>query len=178
MSDPPAPDRALPDLEAMGRTKDRLARDPSSGTAAFTTVTEWREGARSVTHSRGFEVSTDEPVELGGSDQAPDPMELLLAALGSCLTIGWVKQAKLRGITFRNLKIVISAPFDLRGYLDLDDEVRPGFGELTYRVEVETDADDVVLAEILAAAERSSPLFDNILNRTPLRGEIQRKAKA
>ncbi len=102
-------------------------------------------------------------------------MELLLAALGSCLTIGWVKQAKLRGVTFKNLRIVISAPFDLRGYLDVDAEVRPGFGELTYRVEADTEADDVVLAEILAAAERSSPLFDNLLNRTPLRGEILRE---
>lgn len=37
----------------------------------------------------------DEPEPLGGKDEHIDPMELLLASVGSCLTIGWVTHAHL-----------------------------------------------------------------------------------
>ncbi|MEO1194389.1 MAG: OsmC family protein [Pseudomonadota bacterium] len=161
-----------PDLEALDRTRREIAGGQEKGRAAFTSITEWKEGARSISQLRGHSVATDEPQALGGQDEAPDPMELLLAALGSCLTIGWVKQAELRGVTVRSLKITVSAPYDLRGYLDLAEEVRPGFSELVYQVTVDCDASPTLQAEIMAAAERSSPLFDNILNGTPLRGVL------
>jgi hypothetical protein len=48
-------------------------------------------GAR--TTARSFSIETDEPAPLGGTDVAIDPMELVLAAIGTCLTIGWVTHA-------------------------------------------------------------------------------------
>lgn len=37
--------------------------------------------------SRGHELSADEPVELGGDDTGSSPYELLLAALGACMSM-------------------------------------------------------------------------------------------
>ncbi|MBK1667074.1 hypothetical protein CKO28_03315 [Rhodovibrio sodomensis] len=54
----------------------------------------------------------------GGRDRHIDPMALLLASLGTCLTIGWVNQANVRGLDYRDLKIRVHAPFALRGYLE------------------------------------------------------------
>ena len=65
------------------------------------------------------------------------------------------------------------APFDLRGYLGIDGDVRPGFTQISYTVEVNTDADPETLEEIRKAAESSSPMFDNILNATAISGEVQ-----
>lgn len=64
-------------------------------------------------------------------------MELLLASLGTCLTIGWVTQAAKRGVDFRDLTIEVRDEYDLRGYPALDDDVRPGFSEIGYSVNVE-----------------------------------------
>jgi uncharacterized OsmC-like protein len=36
---------------------------------------------------RGFKTTIDEPLELGGTDSGPNPVELLLAALGGCQEI-------------------------------------------------------------------------------------------
>jgi putative redox protein len=36
-------------------------------------------------HARSFTIETDEPAPLGGTDKAIEPMELLLAAVGTCL---------------------------------------------------------------------------------------------
>ena len=166
------------DIDAMNATKARVAQDPSAGQGAFESVTVWRDGAQAVTTARSFTIQTDEPTPLGGKDQHIDPMELLLAALGSCLTIGWVTHARLRGVDFRKLQVTVRAPFDLRGYLGLDPAVRPGFGSLSYSVEVDTDADGAMLEEILAAAEKGSPMFDNIRNPTAVAGQIKRLGAA
>lgn len=162
------------DIEIMEQTRQAVAADPSAGQGKFSAVTEWQDGAQAVTRARTFTIKTDEPAPLGGKDAAIDPMELLLASLGSCLTIGWVTHASLRGVDFRSLEITVEAPYDLRGYLGLDSRVRPGFLGLAYKVEVDTDADPEVLEEIKEAAEKGSPMFDNIANPTEIRGEVVR----
>ena len=99
-------------------------------------------------------------------------MELLLASVGTCLTIGWVTQAARRGIDFRDLRIDVTGDYDLRGYLALDDDVRPGFTSLRYTVRVDSDATPAQLEEIRRAAERTSPMFDNAKNATPVTGQV------
>ena len=163
------------DIEAYEATKQAVAADPDKGKGAFETVTEWQDGAQAITRARSFTLQTDEPAPLGGKDEHIDPMELLLASLGTCLSIGWVTQARKRGIDYRDLKIRVKAPFDLRGYLALDEAVRPGFMSLDYTVEVDSDADPAVLEEIRLEAERASPMFDNILNATGIQGRVESK---
>lgn len=165
-------------IEAYDATKKAVAADPEVGKGNFETVTEWQDGAQAVTRARSFTLQTDEPAPLGGKDEHIDPMELLLASLGTCLSIGWVTQARKRGIEYRDLKIRVKAPFDLRGYLDLDDKVRPGFGEIEYTVEVDSDEDPSVLEEIRIQAEHTSPMFDNILNATAIKGSVEAKASS
>jgi putative redox protein len=160
------------DLDAFDRTRQAIEEDPSQGTGSFTTVTRWEDGARAHTTARSFAIQTDEPAPLGGTDAAVDPMELLLAALGTCLTIGWVTQAAKRGLDYRDLSIEVEGTFDLRGYLALDETVRPGFDAIDYRVTVDTDASPEQLEDIRRAAEATSPMFDNILTSTPVRAQV------
>jgi uncharacterized OsmC-like protein len=163
------------DIETYSKTKEAVKNDPSKGKGKFETETIWKDGAVAVNKARSFEITTDEPEPLGGGDTGIDPMELLLASLGSCLTIGWVTNANLHNIDYNNLKINVSAPYDLRGYLDIDDNVRPGFPEINYEVEVETDADEETLQKIKEAAEKNSPMFDNIANGAPINGTVNHK---
>ena len=109
------------------------------------------------TTARSFAIETDEPAPLGGTDKAIDPMELLLAAVGTCLQIGWVTHANRRGIDFRSLRIETKGDYDLQGYMALDPKLPPGFLNISYAVEVDTDADPAVLEEIRIAAERWLP---------------------
>lgn len=163
------------DLETYNATREAVAEDPEQGKGSFEAVTEWHDGAIGVTRARSFELRTDEPEALGGKDSAIDPMELVLGALGSCLTIGWVTHAAERGVDLRALRVKVRAPFDLRGYLGVDKDVRPGFSALEYEVEVDSDADPSVLEEIRQAAAAGSPVLDNILNQTPISGTVTRQ---
>lgn len=161
------------DLDAFDQTRAAVEKDASAGTGSFGTVTRWEDGARARTTARSFAIETDEPTPLGGTDAAVDPMELLLASLGTCLTIGWVTHAAKRGVDFRDLSIEVEGDYDLRGYLAIDEHVRPGFGTVRYTVHVDSDADEATLDEIRHAAERTSPMFDNVLNGTRVEARVQ-----
>lgn len=161
------------DLETFNRTREAVAANADIGKGSFKTVTSWEDGARARTVARSFEIETDEPTPLGGTDQAVDPMELLLASLGTCLTIGWVTQARKRGVDFRDLLIEVDGDYDLRGYLALDDSVRPGYTGIRYNVKVDTDAPAEILEEIRVAAERTSPMFDNIRNGATVEARVE-----
>ena len=160
------------DFDAFEATREAVQQDPATGRGSFTTTTTWQDGARAHTTARSFSIETDEPAPLGGTDAAVDPMELVLAAVGTCLTIGWVTQARKRNLDYRSLRIEVAGDYDLRGYLDLDEETRPGFTSISYTVDVDTDASAEELAEIKEAAERTSPMFDNVLNATPVSGRV------
>jgi putative redox protein len=47
-----------------------------------------------VTYGPGQTLFTDEPVEAGGEDAGPDPYTLLLAALGSCISMTVILYAR------------------------------------------------------------------------------------
>lgn len=161
------------DLGAFEATRAAVEADHDAGRGAFQATTTWVDGARARTVARSFTIETDEPSPLGGTDQAVDPMELLLASVGTCLTIGWVTHAARRGVDFRDLRIEVNGDYDLRGYLGID-ETRPGFGSVSYTVHVDTDADDATLEDIRKAAESGSPMVDNAANATPLSGQVAR----
>jgi putative redox protein len=160
------------DLVAFDATREAVAGDPASGQGSFTAVTDWVDGARGRTTARSFTIETDEPTPLGGTDEAVDPMELLLAAVGTCLQIGWVTQSARRGVDLRGLRIEVSGDYDLRGYLALEDAVRPGFSSLDYTVQVDADATPEQLEEIREAVEGTSPMFDNARNGAPVAGRV------
>lgn len=147
--------------------------DPQKALFSFEARTAWQGGAITETVARGRKIAADEPEALGGTDSALDPVELLLAALTSCVSIGIVTQAAKRGVDFDDFEIEVRGDLDLRGYLGLDEDVRPGYTNLDYTIRVQTDAPQALVAEILREAERTSPMFDNIRNGVPIASHLE-----
>ncbi|MDP5799755.1 OsmC family protein [Pseudomonas aeruginosa] len=139
------------DLAALQQFAEGVAHSPAKGDARFNVKTKWEYQTRSVAtvnhyslggekYQRHFKIAADEPVELLGKDTAPNPVELLMAALNACLSVGYVANAAAMGIKIHNLEIETDGALDLRGFLGLDPNVNPGFDEVSYVVRIKTDA--------------------------------------
>jgi uncharacterized OsmC-like protein len=160
------------DVPALQDTLAAVRRDPAAGLVHFGVQTRWLGQTRSIAtvsdytlggtrHPRQFEITADEPPELLGTNTAPNPQELLLAALNACLTVGLVANAAARGIRIEMLEIIASGALDLRGFLGLDESIKPGYEEVRYTVRIKTNAP---VEQVLALHEhvmKTSPNFSN-----------------
>ena len=69
----------------------------------------------------------DEPTELGGTDTAPNMVEMVFAAYGCCLTTGSSPPTAMRVIELVGVHIELEGELDLRGVFGLSDDVPAGF---------------------------------------------------
>jgi len=155
------------DVTALKDFAQSIVEDPSRRFARFNVITRWEHQTRSVAtvsryhlsgndYDRHFEIEADEPVELLGKNTAPNPQELLMAALNACLPVGYAANASLMGITIHRLEIETSGELDLRGFLGLDDSVNPGYDEVSLVVRLHTDAPKEQVEELHRVATRTS----------------------
>jgi uncharacterized OsmC-like protein len=160
------------DLDALGMVVETIQADPAAARAGFGVVTRWMGQTRTEsrptaillggeTIARNFAIAADEPEQLLGTDEAPNPQELLLSALNACMTVGYVAGAAVRGITLDSLEIETRGELDLRGFLGLSDTVPPGYPGIDYVVRISGNGTPDQFAEIHAEVQKTSPNFDN-----------------
>ena len=159
------------DLDKLTDLVEEAAVNPGLG---FQVTTRWTGQFRSesrpgpITQGNGDEIArdhiilADEPEEILGSDEAPNPQELLMAALNACMTVGYVAGAAKRGIRLDRLEIETKGMLDLRGFFALSDTVPPGYPSIEYVVRIDGDATAEQFEEIHAEVQATSPNFDNI----------------
>ncbi len=127
-------------------------------------------GTEDTTRQETFTMEADHPNVLLGEDKAATPAEIVLHALGSCLTGAMVYHAAAQGIEITGAESKLSGDADLHGFLGLDPEVRKGFNGITVKLKVKSDAS----AEQLEALAKFSPVFDMLSNPTPVSIEIEK----
>ncbi|WP_436345120.1 OsmC family protein [Natronorubrum sp. FCH18a] len=172
------------DVEQLGQAIEAITDEPAVGRFAFRATTDWTDALQCVTTiddfdqageqitTRTFEIEGDEPEQILGERTAPNAVELLLAALGSCLSVGYAAHAAAMGIELEELRFELEGDIDLRGFLGIADDVRAGYNAVTCTAYVETDASADELAELRDRVETTSPVMDVIANAVPLETDV------
>lgn len=172
------------DVEKLTETIETVSESPGIGKFRFYAETEWTDALHSVTsiadfdqagervHSREFHIEGDEPEQILGERTAPNAVELLLAALGSCLSVGYAANAAAMGIELEDLRFELSGEVDLRGFLGISDDIRAGYQEITVTTYVDADAPVEELENLRERVEATSPLVDNIMNKVQMETEL------
>jgi len=155
------------DLEALGEVVEEIQKDSSKAIVGFDVVTKWKGQTRSET------IVADEPFELLGSDGAPNPQELLMAAFNACITVGYVAGASLKGITLDSLEIRTKGELDLRGFLGLSDNVAPGYQNVDYEVRISGDGSPADFEEIHQTVMKTSPNYFNMSRPIKMNGSLR-----
>ncbi len=117
----------------------------------LTVSARWLGAYRCDVSSGDFTIPVDEPEKYGGTNQGPQPTELLLAALSSCFTLAVAHAAGKRGIELSHLEVEVTGTYD-----------GPSFSALEIRVHV--DCDDSVKDRLLEAAARVCYVSNTIRN--------------
>ncbi|MEM6785906.1 MAG: OsmC family protein [Myxococcota bacterium] len=147
--------------EALHGLVAAVKADTAKAQTVWKAHTKWKGGFRSDAHIRDFAVPMDEPNGLGGGDSAPNMVEMVLGAYGSCLTVGYALNAKMLGIELDDIRIELEGHIDLRGFMGLEDpdEVWPGYRGIS--VKVNLDSQSATPDQLLALHEqvqRTSPV--------------------
>ncbi|MBY5958931.1 OsmC family protein [Membranicola marinus] len=124
---------------------------------------------RFVANARHFQLIVDEPEELGGTDQAANPVEFLLAAYAGCLNVMGHIVAKELDIDLRSLEIDIEGDLDPSKVFGKPTVNRPGYQEIRVRLIPESDATQEQLKIWTETVESRCPVNDNLLNPTPVK---------
>lgn len=172
------------DVEALQAIVHEVEKDPAKGMVSFRVTTDW-EGQTLTTSKvdsytiggeevkRSFSLTTDEPLELLGTNSAPNPQELLMSALNACVTVGYVAGAAVHGITLESLEIETEGKLDLRGFLGIDESVRAGYESLRYTVRIKGDGTPEQFRAIHEHVMKTSPNYFNLARPVRLEAELQ-----
>jgi uncharacterized OsmC-like protein len=172
------------DLNALGEVVEAIGKDPGQAKVSFDVTTRWSGQTHSETTVDGFTIGgeriarrhrilADEPSELLGSDDAPNPQELLMAAVNACMIVGYVAGAAIRGIKLKSLEIRTNGTLDLRGFLGLDDRVPPGYEALDYEVRIEGGGTPEQFQEIHQTVMKTSPNYFNLNRPIRMNGSLR-----
>ena len=113
----------------------------------------------------------DEPEVLGGTNTAANPVEQVLGALGSCLSIGYTAGAVARGITINDLRIELIGNVDLPVFFGLK-AGHAGYERITAKVHLKSDASADDIAALHADVFRTSPVGNTLEKPADLTVEI------
>lgn len=156
---------ALDALSAKGKA------DPSAvRTAKCRTVAEGRH-FRHLNYIRNLPAHVvDEPPQLLGDDTAPNPTEALLAALGSCVSVGIQANAVARGWKVNAIELELEGDINITSVWGTGNLVRHPLGLTAVRIKAHVDIDgasDAELDELVVHAAAWSPVLNTVRNPVP-----------
>lgn len=153
------PADATPIAAALRRLSAAVRR-PGFGRARTTSTSIMLGRLRCRSEIRGAVIDCDLPAALGGEASAPSPTTLVQAALGACLAIGYRLRAAELGVELARVHVVVESESAVRGMLDPDADVPPGFTALAYRVEIDSAAPEADVQRVVDLADDLSPVLD------------------
>jgi uncharacterized OsmC-like protein len=152
----------------LARFRFQAKNEWIAGTHSRNSLTTYWGAGGEHEHKREYQVDSDHPAVLVGSDNGAVPVELVLAALASCLTAGIGNIAAARGIVLTSVTSTVEGDIDLNGIFGFSDEVRNGYQQIRVDFRIEGDAPDETLREIVEQSRSRSAVLDVIANPTPV----------
>jgi uncharacterized OsmC-like protein len=161
------------DLGTCQRVLNGWQADPAKCQTVWRTRVEWHDGFGNTFQSRSHApIRVDEPTSLGGTDSGPNPAEVLLGALGTCLSIGYALNAAARGIELQHLAVDLEGDINLAVFGGLVEDGNPGYSDIRVRVEVDSDAPAEALQALHEHVVRTSPILSSVARPVHLTSEV------
>lgn len=131
------------------------------------------EGARVDMRVGGFEFGVDEPVSVGGTGTAPNPVQLALAALGSCQAITYRYWAEKLGLRLDAVTVKVEADFDTGAFFGFPEAVgTPAPSGVRCAVALEGPEPRERYKELVAVVDEHCPVLDLFTRSVPVERDV------
>lgn len=148
--------------ERLNHIIGKLKNAPETpAVAEFEAKTELVGGFLTRAQIRQFNLYVDEPPKLLGTDKGPNPVELVLAALGTCQEIVYAAYAAVLGIPIDSIRISVKGRLDLRGLFNVA-PVPSGFMDIYYEVNIKSPADRNRIRDLADMVNAHCPVLDTL----------------
>jgi uncharacterized OsmC-like protein len=158
--------------EIVARRVDCFRRRPDTAVYKPKASSKHIEGLYTETRVREHLVKSDYGEAAGGANKAPNPIELLLSAMGACIEAAFYEFAVHEGFTIEGLSVDVEGTLDLRGLFMVDD-TQAGFQDLKYTFSIESPDDEQKLRELAEKVIAHCPVVDSLKRPTNISGEIR-----
>jgi uncharacterized OsmC-like protein len=169
-------------VDQLVATVNAVQQNPDLARFQFRAHNEWIGGGHTRTSIQGFYgagqedtsrshpfmLEGDEPPVLLGGNAGPNSVEAVLHALASCLAVGFIYNAAAQGINVEGLSIDLEGDLDLRAFLGLSNEMRPGYSDIRLTYRVKSAAPREKIEQLCEYVQKTSPVLDIIRNPVPV----------
>lgn len=154
-------------------TRQAAEADPANVAVSFSVANALVPGTPTAVEVkvRDHEFAVDEPVALGGTDTAANPVEYALAALGSCQVITYQFWAAKLGVPLEGVKVTVDGDLDLHGFFGFSG-ARPGFTDVRVTVELTGPATRETYEDLKRQVDEHCPVLDLFRNPTPTKTSL------
>jgi len=154
----------------LAQFKFRAQNDWHWGTQNEARISDFFGTSREVVHREPFSLGMDEPAVLLGADSAPNPVEVLLAALSGCMTSTLAYKAAAQGLPLDDVFSEFEGDIDLQGFLGLNPSSPIGYREIRVKFKVKGDGDE----DTLRAQLQTSPVYNSLVNPVKVIVEVEK----
>lgn len=155
-------------FKAVQQTINAMKENSELAMTKWSARIDWKDGVQNQVSIRNFTpILVDEPDKLGGSDQAPNPVEYLLAAAGSCFAITFEVLASQNGIKLEKVGVEIEADLNAAVFLGLT-EGEGGIQNSTIKLTAVTSANEDQVDQIAKLALAKSPVLLSLQTKIEL----------
>ncbi len=129
----------------------------------FKATAALQEGVKVDVQARGFHITIDEPVNLGGTNLGMNPVEMLLGALGACQSIVARVYSQKFGVELEDFRVELEGDLDTDGYMNKS-TVRRGYSDIRYTYYIKSPSPEENIRALADFIAKTCPVDDTISN--------------
>jgi uncharacterized OsmC-like protein len=169
MTTAPSPPTTRLAVEAVGV---RVGHDPARAVVHLRAEGRMGAGARVDLRSGAFEFAADEPVSVGGTGTAPNPVQMALAALASCQAITYRYWAETLGLRLDAATVTVEADFDTGAFFGFPGSGTPAPSNVRCSVALEGPEDPARYEELVVVVDEHCPVLDLFSRPVPVERSV------
>lgn len=158
--------------DAVAATREKVGADPARAVVRLRAEGRMGDGTRVDLRAGAFEFAADEPVSVGGTGTAPNPVQMALAALGSCQAITYRYWAEELGLRLHGVTVTVEANFDTGAFFGFPGAGTPAPSGVRCSVILDGPEPAARYEELAAAVDEHCPVLDLFTRAVPVEREV------